>query len=167
MKPAPTTRCSRALWRCWSNGSTTRFDRIAGMKRSHGMPFGAEVLPEGSVRFRLCAPKARRVMLCMEAGSQLPLAGLEHGWFELITREAGPGVGYQFQIDGQIKVPDPASRFQPFDVHGPSEVVDASAFDWTDQQWRGRPWEEAVVYELHVGTFTPEETFRGVERKLN
>ncbi|HUD67999.1 MAG TPA: malto-oligosyltrehalose trehalohydrolase [Candidatus Sulfotelmatobacter sp.] len=137
------------------------------MKRSHGMPFGAEVLPDGTVRFRLWAPKAQRVTLCVEAGSQLPLAGLEQGWFELITREAGPGVGYQFQIDGQTKVPDPASRFQPSDVHGPSLVVDPLAFDWTDTQWRGRPWEEAVVYELHVGTFSPEGTFRGIERKLD
>jgi maltooligosyltrehalose trehalohydrolase len=137
------------------------------MKRSHGMPFGAAVLPDGSVRFRLWAPKAQRVMLCVEVSSQLPLAGLEHGWFELITREAGPGVGYQFQIDGQTKVPDPASRFQPSDAKGPSEVVDPLAFNWTDTQWRGRPWEEAVVYELHVGTFTPEGSFRGVERKLD
>lgn len=137
------------------------------MKRSHRMPFGAEVLPDGSVRFRLWAPKARLVMLCVEAGSQLPLARLEHGWFELITREAGPGVGYQFEIDGLTKVPDPASRFQPSDVHGPSLVVDPLAFDWTDTQWRGRPWEEAVVYELHLGTFTPEGSYRGVERKLD
>jgi len=77
------------------------------------------------------------------------------GWFEFTTALARPGTRYKFQIDGGLKVPDPASRFQPEDVHGPSEVVDPSSFGWDDQLWRGRPWEEAVLYELHVGTFSP------------
>jgi 1,4-alpha-glucan branching enzyme/maltooligosyltrehalose trehalohydrolase len=66
-----------------------------------------------------------------------------------------------------MEMPDPASRFQPQDVHGPSEVVDATAFQWREDSWRGRPWEEAVIYELHVGAFTTEGTFRGVEQKLD
>src|SRR3954471_7540785 len=74
---------------------------------------------------------------------------------------------YRFQIDDKAEVPDPASRFQPQDVQGPSEVVDPTAFQWRDENWRGRPWEEAVFYELHVGTFSPEGTFRGVEQKLD
>jgi maltooligosyltrehalose trehalohydrolase len=139
------------------------------MKRSCSMPFGAEVSRDGSVRFRLWAPQARRVELCLENGrtQRLALAELEGGWFELSTGEASPGTHYRFQIDGDVKVPDPASRFQPFDVHGPSEVVNPGGFDWQDDDWIGRPWEEAVIYELHVGAFTPEGAFHGVEQKLD
>jgi maltooligosyltrehalose trehalohydrolase len=139
------------------------------MKRSHSMLLGAEVREDGSVRFRVWAPKASRVDLCLEGTDKdaLPLAKLESSWFELITREAGPGAHYRFQIDDEVQVPDPASRFQPHDVHGPSEVIDPDRFDWTDDQWRGRPWEEAVIYELHVGAFTTEGTFHAVEQKLD
>ena len=56
-------------------------------------------------------------------------------------------------------MPDPASRYQPEDVHGPSEVVDPRAYTWADADWRGRPWHETVLYELHVGTFTPRARF--------
>jgi len=139
------------------------------MERKHTMPFGAEVLSNGSVRFRLWAPNAKRVALCLENGRRgthfvLPL---ENGWFERISPEATAGSLYRFQIDDKVEVPDPASRFQPQDVQGPSEVVDPTAFHWNDEHWRGRPWEEAVIYELHVGTFSPEGTFRGVEQKLD
>ena len=64
-------------------------------------------------------------------------------------------------------MPDPASRFQPRDVHGPSEVVDPAAFDWHDDGWRGRPWHEAVLYELHVGTFTPDGTYAAAAARLD
>ncbi|MGA9526741.1 MAG: malto-oligosyltrehalose trehalohydrolase [Terriglobales bacterium] len=143
------------------------------------MPFGAEVQQDGSVRFRLWAPKAQRVDLCIEDPSRdpltptvLPLAKLDQGWFELITREAFAGTLYRFQIDGDTRVPDPASRFQPADVHGPSEVIDPRSFDWNDDEsnddaWRGRPWEETVIYELHVGAFTANGTFRALEQKLD
>ena len=63
-------------------------------------------------------------------------------------------------------LPDPASRHQPEDVHGPSEVVDPAAHRWTDAAWRGRPWAEAVVYELHIGAFTPEGSFRAAIERL-
>ena len=82
-------------------------------------------------------------------------------------RRPAAGSRYRFQIDGGLLVPDPASRANPDDVHGASRVVDPLAFDWNDGHWRGRPWEEAVVYELHVGTFTPQGTFAGVESKLD
>src|SRR5207344_1503390 len=87
--------------------------------------------------------------------------------FEMFSREAAAGSLYRFRIDDKIEVPDPASRFQPQDVFGPSEVMAPSEFQWSDEGWRGLPWEEAVIYELHVGTFTPEGTFRGVEQKLD
>jgi maltooligosyltrehalose trehalohydrolase len=139
------------------------------MRRSHFMPFGAALRDDGSVRFRLWAPKAQRVELCLENASEerLPLARLEGGWFELITPEAASGTDYRFQVDGGAKVPDPASRFQPLDVHGPSQVVDPALFDWQDGGWRGRPWEEAVIYELHIGAFTPQGTFGAAEEKLD
>jgi maltooligosyltrehalose trehalohydrolase len=139
------------------------------MDRKHSMPFGAEVLSNGSVRFRLWAPNAASVNLCLENGERgtLPLLPLGNGWYERISHEAHAGSLYRFEIDHKTEVPDPASRFQPEDIQGPSEVVDPSAFSWNDESWRGRPWEEAVIYELHVGTFTPEGTFRGVEQRLD
>lgn len=140
------------------------------MAAKHVMPFGAEVLPDGGVRFRLWAPNATRVDLCLESEKERgrnPMLPLEAGWFEKIAPEAAAGSLYRFQIDGKTEVTDPASRFQPKDVNGPSEVIDPNAFRWADQNWHGRPWEEAVIYELHVGTFTPEGSFRGVEQKLD
>ena len=139
------------------------------MSNSHRMPFGAEVLSNGSVRFRLWAPKAQNVALRLEGkqSRSLPIGRLEDGWFEIITADAAPGSLYRFQVDGKLDVPDPASRFQPRDVHGPSEVVDPASFHWRDDSWRGRPWEETAIYELHVGTFSPEGNFRGVEQKLD
>ena len=136
------------------------------MKSFHRMPFGAESQPDGSIRFRLWAPAANRVDLCLESQS-LPMSQSGDGWFQLIPNEASVGARYQFQINGEIKVPDPASRFQPSDVHGPSEVIDPTDFDWSEDNWRGRPWAAAVIYELHVGTFTPEGTFAAVEKKLD
>ena len=139
------------------------------MKRHHSMPFGAECTPGGQVRFRLWAPKAKHVNLCLTQDSEdrcLEMAISEAGWFEQTTELAAPGTRYKFQIDGGMKVPDPASRFQPDDVHGPSEVIDPSSSSWPDESWRGRAWEEAVLYELHVGTFSPEGTFAGAEKRL-
>src|SRR6267154_461630 len=123
------------------------------MKRRHDMPFGAECRDDGSVRFRLWAPAARRVELSLTGGKHsttLPLERHDDGWFELVTDAAKPGSQYGFRIDDAQEVPDPASRFQPKDVHGPSEVIDPEAFEWRSDEWHGRPWEEAVVYELHV-----------------
>lgn len=134
------------------------------------MPFGAEWRPGAGVRFRLWAPAARQVELClMEGGTPvlLPMERLPEGWFELLTDRAQPGSRYLYCIDGGLRVPDPASRFQPQDVHGPSEVIDPGAFAWEDGEWRGRPWEEAVIYELHVGTFTPAGDFDAVAGKLD
>jgi maltooligosyltrehalose trehalohydrolase len=139
------------------------------MERHHDMPFGAQYRGR-DVHFGLWAPAAHHVELRLEKANGFRLIALEareQGWFELITDEARPGSTYQFRIDGAELVPDPASRFQPRDVHGPSEVVDPQAFDWQDSGWRGRPWEEAVIYEVHVGAFTPGGTFSGVREKLD
>jgi malto-oligosyltrehalose trehalohydrolase len=139
------------------------------MKRTHVMPFGAEVL-EGSVRFRLWAPGAKRVDVCLEeAGTELvlPMQARQAGWFELSTDHAKPGSQYRFRIDGELRVPDPASRFQPKDVHGPSEVIDPAAWTWEDDDWRGRPWEEVVLYELHAGAFNAPGGFAAVMERLD
>jgi malto-oligosyltrehalose trehalohydrolase len=132
------------------------------------MPFGAEVQADGAVRFCLWAPAAKEVTLCLEGDrpASIPMNPTRDGWFEIATDQAAFSSKYSFQINRGIKVPDPSSRFQPEDVHGPSEVINPAAFDWTDSEWRGRRWEEAAIYELHVGTFTPEGTFEALERKL-
>ena len=131
------------------------------------MPFGAELTAQGKVRFRLWAPAARKVELVLhDPQRSLEVPALGDGWYELTTGEARAGSRYGYRIDGRIEVPDPASRSNPDDVHGPSEVIDSTAFEWDDQAWRGRPWHEAAIYELHVGTFSPEGTFAGVEKKL-
>ncbi|MFY9980354.1 MAG: malto-oligosyltrehalose trehalohydrolase [Candidatus Sulfotelmatobacter sp.] len=142
------------------------------MKRLHKMPFGAQCLEDGSVRFRLWAPAAHKVELSIESAqtdgaTRIPLQPLDQGWFELITGAAKPGSHYRFRINDAREVPDPASRFQPNDVQGPSEVVDPTAFDWQDGDWRGRPWEDAVIYELHVGTFTASGTFQSLGDRLD
>jgi maltooligosyltrehalose trehalohydrolase len=121
------------------------------------MPFGAAWTGEGA-RFRLWAPGAQRVELELRRGAALqsrPMQPVEDGFVELFVGEARPGDRYAYRIDGEITVPDPASRHQPEDVHGPSELIDPGAYDWGEDGWRGRPWEEAVVYELHLGSFTP------------
>jgi len=139
------------------------------MKRNHRMPFGAECRDDGGVGFRLWAPKAQKVSVFLEnkQPALLSMAKLDGGWFELGVDEARPGDRYKYLIDEATEVPDPASRFQPADVHGPSEIVDPNAFVWNDENWQGRSWAEAVIYELHVGAFTPEGTFAGVEKKLD
>ena len=133
------------------------------------MPFGCLPLAAGGVRFRLWAPSARRVDLRLEGAGGTVLA-MEHagdGWWQLDCARARAGSRYQYRIDGDLLVPDPASRANPDDVHRASCVVDPLAFDWDDGDWRGRPWEEAVIYELHVGSFTPQGGFAGVEERLD
>jgi maltooligosyltrehalose trehalohydrolase len=140
------------------------------MKRLHAMPFGAELREDGTTRFRLWAPGARRIDVALGVGAatgEFALASQPEGWFEAVRRDAPAGTRYAFRIDGDLKVPDPASRCNPDDVHAPSAVVDPRAFDWHDDTWRGRPWEEAVIYELHVGTFTLEGTFAAAVGKLD
>lgn len=141
----------------------------SSVRRRHRMPFGAE-LRERGVRFRLWAPGARRVDLLLQieaAVRAIEMQALPAGWFEIEADAAQAGSRYRFRIDGKLEVADPASRFNPEDAQGPSMVVDPLAFAWNDGSWRARPWHEAVIYELHVGTFTPAGTFVGVEQRLD
>jgi maltooligosyltrehalose trehalohydrolase len=135
-------------------------------QRSHQMKFGTQITGSGT-RFRLWAPLCGSVGLKLENGTRLPMRKLSRGWFELEVEGAGQGTLYRFILDDGTAAPDPASRFQPQDVLGPSEVIDPRHFPWTDIGWVGRPWEEAILYELHVGTFTHEGTFRAAMDKLD
>ncbi|MCY1482194.1 Malto-oligosyltrehalose trehalohydrolase [compost metagenome] len=111
---------------------------------------GARPLDADRTRFALWAPDCREVAVEMQDGSLHPLQPEHGGWFggELACRAGG---GYRFLVNGQLRVPDPASRQQLGDVHGFSAVVDPSRYAWRTPGWRGRPWHEAVIYELHVG----------------
>ena len=86
----------------------------------------------------------------------------EHGYFDVTVSGTEPGARYRYVLDGQKERPDPASRFQPDGVHGPSEVIDPDAFQWSDDDWTGLPFQQLVIYELHVGTFTKEGTFQAI-----
>ena len=134
----------------------------------HAMPFGAEPQSEAGVRFRIWAPAQNQITLVDEdTGNKRSMTAEPGGWHEVIATDMGPGSRYRFELASGIRVPDPASRYQPEDVHGPSAVIDASEFRWTDTHWRGRSWHEAVIYELHVGTFTQEGTFRAAMEHLS
>ena len=137
------------------------------MRRHYDLPFGAELTPQG-IRFRLWAPRANTVSVQLEGPvpSAIPMNREPGGWLSVSTRAAGPGTRYRYLVDGQA-FPDPASRFQPEGVHGPSEVVDPRAYDWSDFGWRGRPWEEIVIYELHLGTFSRSSDFSGAVEHLD
>ncbi|MEX0790964.1 MAG: malto-oligosyltrehalose trehalohydrolase, partial [Actinomycetota bacterium] len=116
--------------------------------------------------FRVWAPKPERVNLLI--GDQVrPMVPGRGGWWELEVEEAGPGARYLFSLDGGPGRPDPRSAFQPEGIDGPSEVVDHAAFAWTDRTWRGIPLSGAVLYELHIGTFSAEGTFAGAAARLD
>ena len=134
------------------------------IRREQEMKFGTQMTPDG-VRFRLWAPLVPSVELEVD-GWSLPMQKDVRGWYEVEVPGVSHGSRYMFYLPDGKKVPDPASRYQPEDVDGPSEVVDPLVFEWTDLGWRGRPWEECVFYELHIGTFTPEGTFRAAADKL-
>jgi malto-oligosyltrehalose trehalohydrolase len=129
-----------------------------------GRQFGARLTAEGA-SFRLWAPAARRVDLLLEISH--PLKRGEDGWFAADVAGVKAGDHYRFQIDNEIDIPDPASAFQPDDVFGPSELIDHSAYRWRASDWRGRPWRETVLLEAHVGTFTPQGTYRAIIEKLD
>ncbi len=119
-----------------------------------------------AVTFRMWAPNVERVRLKID-DRKLIMDRLRQGWHQLTVEGAGPGTRYSFVFPDGQEVPDPASRYQPDDVHGPSEVIDHKTYQWSDETWQGLPWEEAIIYELHLGTFTPEGTFSAAIGKLD
>lgn len=124
--------------------------------------FGASVLANGQTRFRFWAPAQETVSVAVEGGPLLPMTRLPDGWFETIA-PCVAGTRYRYRLSDGMLVPDPASRCQAGDVHDPSIVIDPAAYTWRNTDWRGRPWAEAVLYELHAGVLGG---FRGVAREL-
>lgn len=113
-------------------------------------PHGAIMLDAQHTRFALWAPDAFYVSVELENGKSIAMLPQAEGWFEVEIR-CPAGTRYRYNIDGEMDVPDPASRAQALDVHGWSLVVDPLAYQWRHGNWQGRPWHEAVIYELHVG----------------
>ena len=130
----------------------------------NGPQFGPQLTPDGA-RFRLWAPAAKRVDLLLT--DPQPMTRDDDGWYSADIAGAKAGTRYKFRIDDEVDVPDPASPFQPDDVFGQSELIDHAAYPWRARDWRGRPWQEAVVLETHVGTFTRQGTYRGMIDKLD
>jgi maltooligosyltrehalose trehalohydrolase len=125
------------------------------------------ILEKGGVRFSVWAPRARRVDVVLESEKRaIALAGDGEGGFSALVEGVAEGALYRFRLDGERERPDPVSRSQPRGVHDASAVVDPSAFAWRDAGWRGLELPSLVLYELHVGTFTPEGTFAAAIEKL-
>lgn len=127
--------------------------------------WGAEYVAADTVRFRLWASAQTSVWLRL-AGTDYEMTARDGGWFERDVSGVMPGAEYCFVLADGTALPDPASRAQKADVNGPSLVVDSSRYRWQNGNWAGRRWEEAVIYELHIGTFTPQGTFRAASAKL-
>ncbi len=130
-------------------------------------PIGVELQP-GGAHARVWAPKAKRVELVVEPdGQATALEGEGNGYFSGAVTGLEAGGLYRFRLDGgETLYPDPMSRFQPDGPHGPSQLVDPHRFDWTDRDWRGRSIKGQVIYEMHIGTFTPEGSWDAALREL-
>jgi malto-oligosyltrehalose trehalohydrolase len=136
-------------------------------RRMHTMPFGCQPIPDGGWEFALWAPAiSETIQLVLtrsdEPSMRIPLQSCEAGWQRVQVPYAQVGDHYQFQLPNGQLVADPASRYQPQSVHGSSMVIDPRDFLWHDVNWKGRLWSEAVIYELHVGTFSKTGDFNGV-----
>ena len=129
---------------------------------------GAEILGDG-VHVRVWAPARRTVDVVIEgAADEVPLERDENGYFVAFVDGVKAGARYRFRLDGEGETyPDPASRSQPDGPHGSSVVVDPSRFAWSDDGWRGVPLRDAVIYEMHFGTFTPQGTYRAAREHLS
>ena len=137
---------------------------IPGWRR---LPIGVELAPEGGAHARVWAPKRRTVEFVPDGGEAIALNAEGNGYFSGDIAGAGAGARYRFRLDGGDAYPDPASRFQPEGPHGPSVIVDPTRFTWTDRDWKGITIDGQVISEIHVGTFTPEGTFRAAIGKLD
>ncbi|SNB78354.1 maltooligosyl trehalose hydrolase [Arboricoccus pini] len=130
------------------------------------MPFGAQPQPDGSVRFGLWAPDIDDVALAI-GDERLPMRREANGWFTLVRLNTAPGTAYRFALPNGMLVPDPASQAQLGGPEGPSLVVDQTRYRWHQTDWRGRPFEEAVILELHAGAFAAPGGFQAVAERLD
>jgi maltooligosyltrehalose trehalohydrolase len=133
-------------------------------------PFFGAVWRGGEAVIRVWAPQSASVELVLEharkASERFAMEKDSEGCFQVRLKTARPGGLYSFDVDGNGPWPDPASRYQPQGVHGPSQLVDPAEFSWSDAEWEGVSREKLVLYELHVGTFTPEGTFTATVKRL-
>ena len=154
------------------SGVSISCDLDISMRRR--LPVGAEVLQQGGVHFRVWATRCQRITVFIESsenpGAPLLTATLmpeRNGYFSGVVPSARTGMLYRYGLDDEADLyPDPASRFQPHGPHGPSQMVDPHTFQWTDQSWPGVHLEGQVIYEMHLGTFTPEGTWEAASREL-
>jgi maltooligosyltrehalose trehalohydrolase len=137
------------------------------------IPVGAEVLADGGVHFRVWAPKCERIEVVFEAVvdapaiSALELEQEDQGYFSRLALQAEAGMLYRFRLDASPElIADPVSRFQPDGPHGPSQIVDPRRFTWRDVNWPGAELRGQVIYELHIGTFTREGTWRAAQEEI-
>jgi len=130
---------------------------------------GSNYLGNNQCQFTVWAPTLKEVAVQIVSPEKrlLPMQQNEQGYWEVTASGIEPGTLYFYQLEGNLERPDPASKYQPQGVHGPSQVVDLSNFAWTDAEWSGVPLEEMIIYELHVGTFTPEGTFEAMIPRLS
>ncbi|EOL9135858.1 malto-oligosyltrehalose trehalohydrolase [Enterobacter cloacae] len=133
--------------------------------RTFQKQWGAEFISGDVVRFRVWAEGQQQLTLRL-AERDLPMTAVGNGWFQIDVPGVTHGTEYQFVLQDGMAVPDPASRAQKGDVNGPSVVIDPGRYQPINPDWAGRPWEETVIYELHIGTFTPQGTFRAAIDKL-
>ncbi|HEY0439750.1 MAG TPA: alpha-amylase family glycosyl hydrolase, partial [Xanthobacteraceae bacterium] len=130
------------------------------------MPIGAELQPGGGVHFRVWAPRVREIVLHVDSEQHAPQPEAD-GYYALHVPAARAGSRYGYRVDGGARpLPDPASRFQPEGPHELSAVVDPAGYHWGDAEWRGCSLESQVAYEFHVGTFTPEGSWKAAAAKL-
>jgi maltooligosyltrehalose trehalohydrolase len=135
--------------------------------RGRRLPVGAELQAGGGAHFRVWAPKCKRIEVVADgAPGRAELTAEPGGYFSGHVPQARAGTLYRYRLDGGDAFPDPASRFQPQGPHGPSQVIDPTTFAWTDAGWPGRSIKGQVIYELHLGTFTPEGTWEEAARHL-
>ncbi|MGH9397338.1 MAG: malto-oligosyltrehalose trehalohydrolase [Terriglobia bacterium] len=133
------------------------------------MSLGAIYLGNGRSQFLVWAPNSQsvEVQVLEPCPQRTSMQRQERGYFTAILESVPPGSLYWYVLHGQKERPDPASRSQPEGVHGPSQVIDSSAFEWTDRDWKGIPLDDYIIYELHTGTYTAEGTFDGIIRHLD
>lgn len=148
------------------------------LQLSRRLPIGAEIQLNGQVHFRVWAPRRKTVEVILEnlhsihstqdpVNQTFSLKPEEDGYFSGLIEQATEGSLYRFRLDQEEQLyPDPASRYQPHGIHGPSQVINPSKFQWTDQNWKGVPKQGRILYELHVGTFTQKGTWMSAKQEL-
>lgn len=137
--------------------------------RKRSLNLGATKARSGFYAFTVWAPLAARVDLKLRLRPKtvlIPMVKDDDGYFRTEAIRVAPGTKYSYVLDGAKERPDPASRFQPDGVHGLSSVVDPDSYRWKDRLWKSLSLHDLIIYELHIGTFTPEGTFAGAIKKI-